>query len=102
MDSGWDVDCVAEVVPSQLVVLDAVLDPTVDVPRSAAEEAVSAAVLVMGKAVVRDGVLVSRVELSGRAEVVAEICLSTGAEVDVWSRTVVLAVVVSVAALVTC
>lgn len=89
-------------VPSGLVVVDTVVDPTVDVPRSAAGVAVSTAVLVVGVAVVRDGVLVSRVELSGTAEVVAEVGRDPAAEVEVWARTVALAVVASLAAVVSC
>lgn len=94
--------CTVDVLPSGLVVLDAVVEPTVDVPRSGAEEAVSATVLLVGGAVVRDGLLVSRVELGGRADVVTEVGLVPGAEVDVGARTVVVAVVASGAAVVTC
>lgn len=102
VDSGSAVVSTADVLPCRRVGLDTAVEATVDVPRSAAEAAVSTTVLVVGGAVLIDSVLVSRVELSGTAEVVAEVGLVPGAAVEVWVRTMVLGVVASVAEVVTC
>lgn len=97
-----DVDCTKEVVASGVVVLDTMVDSLVEVARPAAVEVVSRMVLLLGIVVVKAGKVISRVELRGTAEVVSEVGLVPGAEVDVLATTVVVAVVASVAALVTC
>lgn len=95
-------DCAAEVVPPGLVVVDSLLDPTVDVPRPAAEELDSGTVLLLvAVAVGRDGAVVSRLELRGGEEGVAEVAVDPEAEVDIWSRTMVGTDVNSAAAVVT-
>lgn len=84
------------------MVLDTVVDSMIEVVRPAAVEVVSRAVLLLGVVVVKAGEVISRVELCGTAEAVAEVGLGPGKEVDDWAGTVVLTLVSSVAAVVTC
>lgn len=100
MDS--DVDCTTKVVASGLKVLDTVVDSMIDVARPAAVEVVSRTLLLVGVVVEKAGEVISGVELGGTAEVVTEVGLVPGADGDVGARTVVVAVVASGAAVVTC
>ncbi|RMC00835.1 hypothetical protein DUI87_22542 [Hirundo rustica rustica] len=69
------------------MVVDTVVDSTVDVARAVAVEVVSRRVLLVGVAVVRAVEVISRVEVRGRAAVVAEVGLVPGAEDTVCART---------------